>query len=244
MSDTSCEHCTLRRKAFFRPLAPDELKLVSGMRIQQGTLAAGRLLFKAGESPRAFYTLLEGWAGACPDVPNAPLHVTDILLPGDLVGTQDCLIGSHGQSVIALTRLRYCALHPSLPQKLAERGGALCLALMRDFAEGRSRRERMTTLLGSGSPSERLAYLFLETFDRLKAIGLADQTMCPFPIRRRQLAEIVGLSEVHVSRTLAAMRKDGLIDLSNNILIISDIERLASMAKLKPTVSHEGRLIL
>ncbi len=157
---------------------------------------------------------------------------------------QGCITGKHSYSVVALTRLRYCVLSRSLPEKLAERGGALCLAMMRHLTEERSRRERMAALLGSGSPIQRLSYLFLETFMRLNAIGLADETMCLFPLRRNQIAEIVGLSEVHVSRTLVKMRKDGLIDLTNNILIITSQERLASTAGIEPVRFSKGRLIL
>jgi CRP/FNR family transcriptional regulator, anaerobic regulatory protein len=244
MTETNCEDCTLRKKECFRPLKPDELKLVSGSRSGQGELIPGRFLIRAGESPKALYTLYEGWAGACPDVKGRMPQVTEILLPGDLVGLQGCITGRYSHSVVALTRIRYCILDRSMPEKLAARGGSLCLAMLRNFCEERSRRERMATLLGDGSPTQRLAYFFLETFTRLKAVGLAAETMCPFPLRRIQIAQIVGLSEVHVSRTLATMRKDGLIDIANNILFISDEERLADIAKLKPMTYSEGRLIL
>lgn len=244
MNETSCENCTLCRKEGFRPLRADESKFVAGNRHGQGELAAGRYLIRAGEPPKALYTLYEGWAAACPDVPGGETQITEILLPGDLVGTQGCITGRYSHSVVALTRIRYCILDRLLPEKLVQRGGPLCFALLRNFAEERSRRERMLTLLGNGSPLQRLAYFFLETFTRLKAIGLAAETMCPFPLRRSQLAQIVGLSEVHVSRTLAAMRKDGLIDIANNILFIGGEGKLADIARLRPMVYSEGKLIL
>ena len=208
------------------------------------TLAAFRPIARAGDSPDGLFTLREGWAAVCPDMPGQPLRATEILLPGDRIGLGACIWGKHRYTVVALTPVRYCVLDCALPERLAERGGALGLALMRSLIEDRSRRERMAALLGYGNPIQRLAYLFLETFLRLKTRGLADETMCPFPLRRNHIAEIVGLSEVHVSRTLAAMRKEELIDLSNNILIISDRERLASVAGLRPAPNAQKLLLL
>jgi len=204
------------------------------------TLAAFHSIVRAGDPSEGLFTLREGWAAICPDVPGQPLRMTEILLPGDRIGLGACLAGKHRYTVVTLTRVRYCILDHLFLQKLTQRGGSLCLALIRSLVEERSRRERMAILLGMGNPIQRLAYLFLETSMRLKALGLADETMCPFPLRRNHIAEIVGLSEVHVSRTLAAMRRDGLIDLSNNILIISDHKRLAAITGLNPmTYSHK-----
>lgn len=186
----------------------------------------------------------EGWAAICPDVPGQPLRASEILLPGDRIGLGACIRGKHRYTVIALTRVRYCVLERSLPEQLAERGGALGFSLMKSLVEERSRRERMAALLSYGTPAQRLAYLFLETFLRLRNLGIADETMCPFPLRRNHIAEIVGLSEVHVSRTLATMRKKGVINLDNNILVVSNQEELASLATIKPIVSSAGQFIL
>lgn len=244
MIATSCENCALRQKQHFRQFRGNDLKFVSGMRLAQRELAPGRLLVEAGEPAKALYTLTEGWAAFCADIPGGGRRITQILLPGDLIGVRAALTGKHGRAVLALSYIRYCVLDRSLPEALAQRGGELCLALMRHLAETRVRREKMATLLGNGTPIQRLAYLFLETFARLKAIGLAAELMCPFPLRRSQIAHIVGLSEVHTSRTLAVMRKEGLIDIANNILFIGNEARLADIATSKPLIYPEGRLIL
>lgn len=240
----NCEDCSLRRRDCFRSLSPDELQFVHGLRRGQGELAAGRFLFKQGDAPKALYTLHEGWAASCAEVPGEPLRMTEILLPGDLVGAPACIAGKHNRSVVALTRLRYCILDRSLIEKLSQRGGPLCFALLQDFVTHRIRREKMTMLLRKGSPLQRLAYFFLDTFTRLKAIGVGSETMCPFPLRRGQLAEIVGLSQVHVSRTMAEMRNDGLIEIANSVLYISNEERLAGIAGPKPAVGSERRLLI
>jgi CRP/FNR family transcriptional regulator, anaerobic regulatory protein len=241
---TSCQDCTLRRKACFHQLTSDELNFVTSMQRGQAELAPGRFLYKEGDKPKALYTLYEGWAAGCSALPGQTQQISEVLLPGDLLGAPASLAGRHNRSLVALTRIRYCVLDVSLIESLCRSGGTLCYALMQSLMAHRMRREKVTTLLRRGGPLQRLAYLFADIFARLKAIGVASDTMCPFPLHRSQLAEIVGLSEVHVSRTLAAMRKDGLIEIANNILVIPEEERLVKIAGLKPLDCFGERLII
>ena len=51
-----------------------------------------------------------------------------------------------------------------------------------------------------------------------------------FPLRQHELAEILGLSTVHVNRTLQALRAEGLIALKSYRLEILDVDRLKAHA--------------
>ena len=214
------------------------------MRQGESIIAPGHFVIEAGETANHIYVLLEGWGLVYPRIPNRPLRATEIALPGDIIGLQGGLTGTFSHSVIALTRARCCVIDGALPRKIAEIGGSLSIAQVKHLVHERSRRERMAALLGGENPMRRLAYLFLETFSRLKAIGIADEMMCPFPVRLRHVAEIVGLSEVHLSRMLAKMRKAGIVELANNILCINDRDALIGTAGLNPADWLKERFIL
>jgi DNA-binding GntR family transcriptional regulator len=51
---------------------------------------------------------------------------------------------------------------------------------------------------------------------------------CPFPLRRTDIADAVGLSRVHVMRALRELRAQGLMDLRGRDLIIPSVARLAA----------------
>lgn len=244
MIKVRCNVCTLRKKPSFRPLSTQEVKFISKMRRGQVSLASGRFFVKAGDVAKSFYTLVEGWAALYLDMPHQPPHLIDIVLPGDLVGLQGSLTGRHTYSVLALTPVRFCALDSSFLKKLIDEQGELYLALMRYVAEEQSRRDTRSALIGTASPVQQLAYLFLDTFARLKALGMADGTMCPFPLRRSHLAELLGISKIHISRTLAALKRDRLIHLASDLLVIPDQQRLAEIAQVVPPVYANGRTII
>jgi CRP/FNR family transcriptional regulator len=244
MTKLNCENCTLRHRDCFRSLSPDELEFVKALRRGQGELAAGGFLFREGEPPKALYTLHEGWVASLAPAADGSARMVGIFLPGDILGAPACITGRHARSVMALTRLRYCVLDRTLVERVSSQGGPFSVALLRELVVERLHQEQVVQHLWTQAPVQRLAYLFLDVFTRLKQIGIATDTMCPFPIARRLLAQLVGLSEVHFNRTLAEMRKDGLIDIDNNILYVRDEAQLADTAKLTPRFGRGQRLLL
>jgi CRP-like cAMP-binding protein len=154
------------------------------------------------------------------------------------------LTGRAVYSVEPLTPVRCCALDARLLPDLVRNHPELCMALMRAWAEAEQRSDARTAVLGTGTAAQRLAYFLLEIFDQLQARGMADATMCPFPLRRHHLAEIIGLSEVHVSRTLATLRREGVIQLMSNVLVILDHAALRGAAGNPPPPRVEKRVLL
>jgi hypothetical protein len=68
--------------------------------------------------------------------------------------------------------------------------------------------------VGSREAYGRLAHLICEVFLKLRAIGLAQGQSFDLPITQAELGDALGLSTVHVNRSLMQLRGDGLITLS------------------------------
>ena len=79
---------------------------------------------------------------------------------------------------------------------------------------------------------------------RLKAVGLAEGPSFALPITQADLANALGLSVVHMNRTLQDLRRSGLIVLKGRVLTIPDIAALKVASMFDPTylhLEHEGR---
>jgi CRP-like cAMP-binding protein len=83
-----------------------------------------------------------------------------------------------------------------------------------------------------------MAHLFCELFIRLRAIGLTDGMTFEFPVTQELLSDAVGLSAVHVNRTLMDLREAGLITLKGRNLTILDLDRLLVTALFNPDYLH------
>jgi CRP-like cAMP-binding protein len=101
-----------------------------------------------------------------------------------------------------------------------------------------------TTSLGQRTASERMAHLLCEIFFRLRLAGLTQGDGCDFPLTQADLAEAMGLSKVHVNRTLQELRSSGLVYLKGKFLRILNLKLLMSAGLFNANylhMEHEGR---
>ncbi|MCB1542428.1 MAG: Crp/Fnr family transcriptional regulator [Rhodoblastus sp.] len=88
--------------------------------------------------------------------------------------------------------------------------------------------------LGLGSAAQRLAHLFCEQHYRLEEVGRVNDGAFNFPLSQRDLGDTIGMTHVHVNRTLQELRGDGLIAFDGVKLQILDLARLRRLAKFDP----------
>jgi CRP-like cAMP-binding protein len=87
--------------------------------------------------------------------------------------------------------------------------------------------------LGRQSAYERTAHLFLELRERLAVVGMIQGDTFVLPLTQDQMAEILGLSVVHVNRTLQQMRRDGLIEIKHAHINLLDLKALMVVADFR-----------
>lgn len=85
--------------------------------------------------------------------------------------------------------------------------------------------------LGVRSALQRLAHLFCELWTRLDAVGLAQDHGFDFPVTQTELADILGISSVHVNRTLRELRELGLATFRGRMVEITDWAALTRTAE-------------
>lgn len=83
-----------------------------------------------------------------------------------------------------------------------------------------------------------MSHLFCEIFVRAEAAGLLVANSCEMPTTQEVLANALGLTAVHVNRTLQLLRESGLVDLKNGRLYVHDFDQLAEIAEFDPQYLH------
>jgi CRP-like cAMP-binding protein len=89
--------------------------------------------------------------------------------------------------------------------------------------------------MGRRDAHSHLAHLLCELFARLWAVGKAQGNTCTLPLTQAELADAVGMSTVHVNRTLQRLRRERLINLSGNKLTILDWNTLKEVGEFDPS---------
>jgi CRP-like cAMP-binding protein len=86
----------------------------------------------------------------------------------------------------------------------------------------------------------RMAHLICELFVRHQAVGLVTDRSFEFPITQGELADAMGLSPVHVNRTLQELRGRGLISERGRRLTILDWDGLKQVGEFDPVYLHQA----
>jgi CRP/FNR family transcriptional regulator, anaerobic regulatory protein len=240
-----CLQCPLRQKPLFRPFSDLELHFISAMKTDHIVVAPRSDIIQEDEVGGPVYTLFEGWAIRYHRLPRGGRQILDLVLPGDLVGLASAVLGSVKHSVQAITPVSLCVLQGRGFLEMFHGNPGLALNLLQTRVEEEQRADIRLSLLGRSTAEQRIAYLMLETIDRLRQRGMVDAgSTCPFPLQRRDIADAVGLSRVHVARTLESLRSRGLAAIQDGILVLFDRPKLADLAGYIPLRVSAGRRAL
>lgn len=196
---------------------------------------------REGDNPKVIRLLVSGWACRYKDLPDGRRQIVGFFLPGDFYDMNVNIISELDYSIGALTRVRYFEIPPERFQDVMDGRPRLTRALLwHELVNAGLQREWLLSM-GQRSPAERLAHLFIELYQRLRAVGLTDGCSYDFPITQNNLAEANGLSLVHVNRTLQEMKRDGLIEIAERKLTIIDFGRLKDMGMFNGNYLHFNR---
>ena len=198
------------------------------------TVAAGEQILAAGDRPDDLFLLLDGWATRSNEAATGGRQITAILLPGEVCNLDAVLIERAASDVRMVTQGRVAALpvgracelgrdHPSIGRTY------LWLALREQ-----RRLDRTILSLGRQSARQRVAHLLCGLADRL---GLSD---FDFPLTQDQLADAVGVTNIHVCRVLGELRRDGLIATDNRRLALLEEQVLRTIGGFEPESRSRG----
>lgn len=235
------DHVVLRRLASVVGLSLADAEMILALPLERHGFAPHAEL-ASGFAPQRPRFVLSGWGCRQRLLPDGRRQIFDFVLPGDLVGSCSASPVLIPAATVALTRIE--ALNAgSLQATLTGQEGVsyalarACCALER---QGEALLLSQVMRLGRQTAYERAAHLLIELHDRLAAVGLTQGNRFPLPLRQEILAEALGLSVVHINRTLQQLRRDRMIELGHGFAVLLEPERLREVADYAPAVSAEG----
>lgn len=220
------------------PLSDEDRRAVQELPIIVRTLPANQDVTREADRPSQACLVLDGWLCGHKLIEGGRRQIISFHLAGDIPDLQTLRLGIADFSLTTLTAAKVVFIpHRSL-EILTRGSAALAVALWHQtLVDAVVFREWMAGL-GRRPAPERLAHLFCELYTKQRAIGLADEGGCPLPITQTDLADALGMTSVHVNRSLRELRGNGFLTLKNRRLDIRDWSGLASFADFDPTYLH------
>lgn len=182
------------------------------------------------KTDRPPFFLISGWACLTRSLGDSRRQILFFILPGDGVGFDLLTRSQPSVELLPLTQLKVRQARQALPP-LSERLGRVFAGAA---AAQQSRLLDQVVRLGRQTAYERMAHLLLELHGRLAEIGEARSDGFHLPVKQEVLADALGLSLVHVNRTLQQLRRDGLIEVRGAEVALLDRAALQAAADQRP----------
>lgn len=186
----------------------------------------------AGEQPSPRY-IISGWAARVRTFRDGRRQLVQVVLPGDALCPQ--LNVRHRQQLVqCLSQVRavdgLAVRQANDPVKFPGIAAAIEVAAAHDRALLMNHAAR----LGRQSAYERVANLFMELRYRCGPIGLVHDDAFLLPMTQEEIGDLLGLSVVHVNRTLQLMRRNKMLTLHQGRLKLLDVPALTEIAEFDP----------
>lgn len=240
---TSCKHCPLRTNESFNAFTGTELAFVEKFKIGELRLEADtNILLEGAKSPH-LYTLLRGWAYRHSSLPNGRRQVLNFGLPGDFMGLQMSVLGEMEHTVTALTDVTLCVFDRERLWDLFKSHAELSYALTWMAAREEMILDGHVLALGQRPAAERLGYMLLHLYDRAAQVELAGNNTMEAPFTQAQIADALGLTPIHTSRSIKRLEREGYIRWRRPILQFIDRDGLRAFVGDMPKLPQTRRFI-
>jgi CRP-like cAMP-binding protein len=199
------------------------------------------MLIRAGEVLNNSILLLDGWMARSKDMATGERQVTELHIAGDFPDLHGFTLKKLDHDVLTLSECTIGIVpHERLLEITRDHPHLARVYWFSTNVDAAITRE-LALSLGQRSAIARMAHLFCELYLRLDVVGRTEGNRFEFPVTQRELSECLGLTVVHVNRTLQELRRKGLVEFENRHLTIVDRMGLEGIAEFDPNYLYLER---
>jgi CRP-like cAMP-binding protein len=228
----------VRKLESIADLSQEERQALQSLPIRVRPLGSGQDIVQDGDRPSQCCLIVEGWAYRYKLLGEGKRQILSFHIPGDTPDLQSLHLQTMDHSLATLTEATLAFIPHENLRELVARFPGLAAVLWRDTLVDAAIFRAWMTGIGRKSSYGRIAHLFCEMYLKLEAVGLAKEHRCTLPLTQGQLADALGMSNVHANRVLQEMRSKDLITLKGNELVIHAWSELVHAGEFDPTYLH------
>lgn len=234
-TDLSLYLCKLEKRSPFSEAARTAFLALP---VRQEQFPANHTIVSEGGRPTRSCLLTTGFVSRNKSLRNGQRQIVGFHVPGDMVDLQSALVMVADHSIQTHSPSTMLTIaHADLLEiaaRFPEVGRTLWFDTLVDAAIFRE----WTLNVGARTAAAGTAHLLLEMHYRLKTAGLAEDGSFELPVSQAELADAVGISAVHMNRSLQALRGQKLIRTFRKTVTIENMPAMVELAEFTPGYMH------
>jgi CRP-like cAMP-binding protein len=201
---------------------------------------ASQYIVREGDRSENCSLLLSGFAYRSKIVADGGRQILAVLMAGDMVDFQNSLLDTADHHVQAMTDVELALIPRETILGIAAERPVVGRAIWHDTLVDGSIQREWTVNVGRRDARTRLAHLLCEFALRARQAGLGELCDYQLPMTQEHLADCLGLTPVHVNRTLKGLERDGLLGRRRRNVQVRDWEGLARAGDFSDSYLHLG----
>lgn len=230
----------LRRMRALDQLGDEEEKVIRGLVAEERRHPADKTIIRAGEELDHSTLLLEGLVCRYKDLRDGGRQISAIHVPGDFVDLHSFTLKRLDHNIMTISATAVALVPHDRLKRVTEQFPHLTRMFWFLTNADAARHREWELSLGRRDAIAATAHLLCELHARLEVVGLADAGGYPLPLTQTELAECLGLTAIHVNRTLRELREQGLVEFRRARVKVLDRNGLEGVAEFKPAYLYLG----
>ena len=248
MASISPLHLLLRKLETHSALEEEDRQAVLGLSHTIRSLDAHAYTLREGEKPESCSILLEGFAYRQKLTSSGGRQILSLHIPGEPLDFQNLFLDEADHNVQMLTRGQVAMVPRGELQALARSRSGISHAILTVILIEAAIFREWVVNVGRRDSRTRLAHVLCEFAVRLEAQGLTEDYGYELPMTQEQLADVLGLTPVHVNRTIKALEMEKLITRKGRSISFPDWEQMRTVGDFSQRYLHlqqqdSGRMV-
>lgn len=195
----------------------------------------GETMVRQGEMLDHSLLLLEGFAARVSSTRLGRRQIVAVHIAGDFVDLHSFVLKQVDHTIEALTPCRAAVVPHAALTDITERFPHLTRMLWLTTEIDGAIHRAWLGAMGGRTAAGQFAHFLCEMYLRLQSIGHTDGMTMRLPFTQAEIGEMLGISSVHVNRTLQNLRADNLVRWQDQLITILDWDGLQRIGEFDPT---------
>jgi CRP/FNR family transcriptional regulator, nitrogen oxide reductase regulator len=228
---TDVRQHVLAHVPFFAGLTPEQIGDID-RRCRVEDFEPGQAVHHVGQPARRLFVIAAGTAKLVRPVLDGTEVLLDLMRPGDFFGALPALgTDTYTDSVWALTPLCVLSLDGASFDKILDEHPSVARSGLRVMAQRLEQAQTHIHAMAAANSQQRIAGALVMLARRV-GVRRRDGLLLDLPLARDDLASLTGTASETVSRTLAQLQRDGVINTGRRWIEITDLVELERLATI------------
>lgn len=231
--------CIIRHFQHYAELSQGDHDLLDSLEKSPQAYSRNTAIWRQGQQSDHFFTVQSGWACNYRNMEDGSRQVLDLYVPGDIIGLREFAFRRRISDLVVVTDARLCPFPKHRLSEVFQCSRLLCNLFFLIAARDQAILVERLINLGRRTAREKVAHFLLEMGHRLDKACVDVNDCNHLPLTQVLLADALGLSAVHVNRTLQELKHEQLVSIGSDGINLLDRDGLVAVAGFDPEYLQE-----